>query len=385
MNSDVFAARLGNLTLATWGFGVLFAWIALAVCAFVLRVPLRKGRTQEAPASPSFRYRTAVVAFLGSAVMVVLPSIREMSGGMFQTEWQSAAWSNAAPLRDAVEWARPLVAAHAANVANVAWAESPLGRGLAVLAMLWAGVVAIALVRALFLHVTLRGTCRRASEAPSFVHARAVIVARRIAMPVPALFVSDETDVPFATGVLAPRIVLPRAELDVFSTEQLDFVLHHEMVHIQRGDLRVAFLVGIARILFTGHPMKNAFLSEIAWAREASVDARVAADSPLQYAAFLLELAQRTLMQSNMKGTVPMADSNLSRRIALLLSRGTHAPTRGQRRALVLLGVAGAAFAACLWLAPTSWASQPSSQPQVQAHSIQYESVAEGKDGGCQH
>ncbi|WP_394846268.1 M56 family metallopeptidase [Pendulispora brunnea] len=384
MNSRIlaeFAERLSSLTLATWGFGVLFAWVALAVCGFVVGIPLRKGRPQAAPASPSFRYRTAVVAFLGSAAMAILPSIREMSGGVLQTQWQTATWSKAAPLRDAAEWARPLV------TANGAWDASPIGRALAAVAMLWAFVVAIALARALFLHAKLTGTCRRAFEAPSFVHARAAIIARRLTMPVPALFVSDETDVPFATGVLAPRVVLPRAELDTFSTEQLDFVLHHEMVHIQRGDLRVAFLVGVARILFTGHPMKNAFLSEIAWAREASVDARVAADSPLQYAAFLLELAQRTLMQSNMKGTVPMADSNLSRRIALLLSRGSHAPTRGQRRALVLLALAGSAFAACLWLAPTSWASQPQvqSSSQVQVQPVHSETLAEGKDGGCQH
>ncbi|HWL88808.1 MAG TPA: M56 family metallopeptidase, partial [Polyangiaceae bacterium] len=352
---------MASLTLSTLGLGITLAWGALALFAVVLRVrTVAKGEEHAAsPASLSFRYRTLVLAWLGAAAMLALPSLREASGALtshpWQPEWPST-WPAAEPLHVAVDWVRPWVAASA-------WSESPVGRFLTVVAIFWAFLASVSLARHIVAHVRLMRTCRRATEAPDVVRVRAAIVARRLAMTAPVLLVSDETDTPFATGFLSPRIVLPRAGLAAFSTEQLDFVLHHEMVHIERGDLRVALLVDIARLVFTAHPLQHAFLSEIAWAREASVDARVAADAPLQYASFLLELARRMSMGTHMKGTLPMADSTdskLHRRIALILSRharAAHASTRIQRRAAAFLAVAGVGLAAGVWFAPTSWAA----------------------------
>ncbi|WP_394825448.1 M56 family metallopeptidase [Pendulispora albinea] len=348
---------MDKLTLSTFGLGIVLAWGSLLGCALVLRVPFAKGRKcGSLLASPTFRYRTLVLAWMGAASMLLLPSLRESGAGLSEQGWQgpwSREWSEAAPVRAAVDWVRPWVGPSE-------WSASPVGHALAVVALLWGALVVVSLVRTVVGHVRLGRVCARATEAPLHVQARAAVVAERLGMRAPVLLVSDETEAPFATGFLSPRIVLPRAELAAFSEEQLDFVLHHELVHVERGDLRVAFLVGLARLVFTGHPLGASFLGEIAVAREASVDARVAQDRPLQYAHFLLELAQRLSMANGMKGTVPMADSTLSRRIALLLSpsRACHAPPpRTQRRAAMLLGAAGLVLAACVWFAPTSWAA----------------------------
>jgi len=330
---------MDRLTLATLGLGIALAWASLFACAFVLRVPFARGGKRDAAlASPSY-----------------------LLGHRWQAVWHPP-WSEASPVRAAVNWVRPWLG-------SSAWPASPLGRVFAGVALLWALLVAISFVRAVVGHARLLRVCGRATEAPASVRARAALVAQRLEMVLPDVMVSDETDVPFAMGVLSPRIVLPRKELVTLSDEQLDFVLHHELVHIERGDLRVALLVGLAQLAFTGHPMQRGFLSEIAWSREASVDARVAADKPLQYASFLLELAQRMSMGRPMEGTLRMADSTLSRRIALLLSssRTTHAPTRTQRRAAALLAASGAGLAVSVCLAPASWAAAPSAPAAVEA------------------
>jgi len=191
-------------TLATLGLGVLLAWAALAICAVLLRVPVARGRHRNIEGSPVLRYRTLLFAFLGAAAVVVMPSLREHCGGLLKeiSPSSGAAWQDAAPVRMAVDWARPLVA-------TTAWPASPVGRALSWAAMLWAAAVAIALARALLAHGRLIQCCRRALPAPPLVRARASMVARRLGMKVPELLVSEETEVPFAAGLLSPRIVLP--------------------------------------------------------------------------------------------------------------------------------------------------------------------------------
>src|SRR5438309_11074615 len=122
---------MARLTLATLGVGIVLAWASLAVCALVLRVPLTKSREPASGAvvSPALRYRTLVVALLGAAAVLVLPSLREgsrtiLASGSEPWHW---AWPDAAPVRAAVDGMRP-------------WA----GR----FAVLWCGVVAVSWARA---------------------------------------------------------------------------------------------------------------------------------------------------------------------------------------------------------------------------------------------
>jgi beta-lactamase regulating signal transducer with metallopeptidase domain len=152
------------------------------------------------------------------------------------------------------------------------------------------------------------------------VRAIARSLADDLGIDMPQLVVSDVTNLPFTTGFFEPMVVLPQSLLARASFEQLEFVLHHELVHIARGDLRASLGIGLLRQLFT-HPAATPLLSEIALAREASVDARVAASAPLQYAKFLVELAEHVrACRPLLAASVPMADAALTRRITMIIS-----------------------------------------------------------------
>jgi HEAT repeat protein/beta-lactamase regulating signal transducer with metallopeptidase domain len=101
----------------------------------------------------------------------------------------------------------------------------------------------------------LRALVRRAVpvEDPSWVE-----IAERTRADLPRvpleLRVSDETDMPFATGLVAPAIVLPAAAVE-WSTERREAVLLHELAHLGRGDLLMNMISQVARALYWFNPL----------------------------------------------------------------------------------------------------------------------------------
>jgi Zn-dependent protease with chaperone function len=225
-----------------------------------------------------------------------------------------------------------------------AWPSSPVGRFLSLIAEAYAVFVAFGLVRFVTARIRLSRLCRAAWPAPDKVRAIAESLAADLGIPVPQLVVSDVTNLPFTTGFFTPMVVLPQSLLARASFEQLEFVLHHELVHVARGDLRASLGIGLLRQLFTFHPTASPLVAEIALAREASVDAKVAAGAPLQYARFLVELAEHVrACRPMLAASLPMAD--------------TPAKAVGRRPQGFVLGM-GAAFVASVLLAPRSLESK---------------------------
>lgn len=64
------------------------------------------------------------------------------------------------------------------------------------------------------------------------------------------LYVSGEISTPFATGLLSPRIVLPRVMLEQYGREEIDMILLHERTHIRLGHLWCYFLWDVLQVLF---------------------------------------------------------------------------------------------------------------------------------------
>jgi len=331
----------------TFGMGVILAWAALPLLVRLARFS-RGGH-------PSAYYRALVSALVIATSMFLLPWLRDATEGILDDvrTWRRS-WVAVDSLRAASAWVAPWVGKTAS-----AWPGSPLGRALSLVAEVYAVVVALGIVRFALARVRLFRLCRAAWPAPDRVRAIAASLADDLGIAVPKLVVSDVTNLPFTTGFFTPMVVLPQSLLDRASFEQLEFVLHHELVHVARGDLRASFGIGLLRQLFAFHPMATPLLAEIALAREASVDAQVAAGAPLQYAKFLVELAEQVrVCRPMLAASLPMADTALTRRITLIISPPpSPAKTAGRRTQGFLLGV-GASLVAGVLLAPRSLESK---------------------------
>jgi beta-lactamase regulating signal transducer with metallopeptidase domain len=305
---------------------------------------------------PAHYYRALVSALLIATLMFALPWLREATEGplMDVRIWRRS-WVAVESLRAAAAWVEPLV-----GRTSSAWPASPLGRTLSAIAEIYAVFVAVGLVRFALLRIGLARLCNAGWPAPDRVRLLARSLAAELGIEMPQLVVSDATNLPFTTGFFKPLVVLPQSLVARASFEQLEFVLHHELVHIARGDLRASLGIGLLRQLFAFHPSATPLLSEIALAREASVDAKVSASAPLQYAQFLVELAEHVrACRPLLSASLPMADAALTRRIAMILSPAPSPSKAVGRRAQGILLAAGVSLVAGALLAPLSLESKP--------------------------
>ena len=110
---------------------------------------------------------------------------------------------------------------------------------------------------------------------------------------VPAVMVSDESDAPFATGLLKQIILLPRSALEL-PTDQLQIILGHELVHIRRRDLTIGWVETVLSILWWFHPGMWWLKRELRRTREDCCDDVLLASrlaKPERYCETLIEAA----------------------------------------------------------------------------------------------
>ena len=216
-----------------------------------------------------------------------------------------------------------------ANGASQAWLR------LFALAYL-AGVAAMATRSLLDLRTTRRRLRACSEEVPAAVLARYQLLAARLGVrQVPPLRLCAQLDSPQLCGVLRPRLLLPATQLPRMSADAIDMALHHELVHLRRGDLLWGWVPVMAQHLFFFHPLAHLAAREYGLAREAACDAAVLADdrhAPQDYGRLLLQfgVAPRAL------AVVGAASPNfilLKRRLTMLQSRTT--PWRAGAFALI--------------------------------------------------
>jgi hypothetical protein len=186
---------------------------------------------------------------------------------------------------------------------------------------------------------------------------RAERVAQRLGIRAAQIRVSEDVALPFSAGFLEPFVVLPARAREAAAAD-LDFMLHHELAHIARGDTRTALAISLANAAFALHPTARRLAREIAFAREASVDALVSSDAPLEYAHFLvrsLEACRASLATPAL--AVSMADTALTRRIDMLTS--TNPRRNGSKITWLSLGASALALLGVVSLAPASWGAPP--------------------------
>lgn len=156
----------------------------------------------------------------------------------------------------------------------------------------------------------------------------------------PALLESDAVVVPFATGVLAPIIVVPACASERLSAAALRTMLAHELAHVLRRDpsWRVA-LVALERVLFF-QPLLRLARRGVEHDAEYLCDAWAATRTaaPLELARCLTEIAgwghSRRLA---LAATMAEPRSILRRRVLRLLASDAPLPTSS--RTVLLLAV----------------------------------------------
>jgi Zn-dependent protease with chaperone function len=158
-------------------------------------------------------------------------------------------------------------------------------------------------------------------------------LASRIKAPMPRLILTAQAQGPYAWSGAHCWIVVPRALITELDDEELEAVLAHELVHLQRRDTWHALLARIARDLMFFNPLAYWVYYSLELMREEACDelAVRVTDKPLALASSLLKAwrGQSQVRARPWAHAFLAARSNLERRVERLLTITSHAaPTR---------------------------------------------------------
>ncbi|HVC93036.1 MAG TPA: M56 family metallopeptidase [Pirellulales bacterium] len=112
-----------------------------------------------------------------------------------------------------------------------------------------------------------------------------------------ALVASAEAIGPALAGVFRPRMIVPHEVFDAFGTDELRFVLLHELAHLKRRDVALNWLVSALEVLHWFNPLVWLAFGRMRFDRELACDAlvleRVGRDSNQRYGQTLIKLMER--------------------------------------------------------------------------------------------
>jgi len=184
---------------------------------------------------------------------------------------------------------------------------------------------------------------------------------------------------PASFGLFHPRIVVPNGIESSLSADQLRAVLKHEMAHLARRDLWIGLLQQAAQIIYWWNPLVRLANRQLADLREQICDeiAIRGLDNPGDYAATLLDIAERCSRSAPIPGTIGFGASpatQLERRIRRIIASPRARCVRLNR--WTAAGVSAAAvlmtatiLAAQVQITPPSAAPRDDSPQEAQAES----------------
>ncbi|RPJ57433.1 MAG: hypothetical protein EHM23_20585 [Acidobacteria bacterium] len=162
----------------------------------------------------------------------------------------------------------------------------------------------------------------RAIEAPAEIQRVAARLSQSLELPkTPEARISEEVDTPLVLGPRRPVVVLPATRFAALSPEEQRMALCHELLHLQRRDLWLAWIPALAERLFFFHPLAHLAVREYQLTREAACDAAVirALDArPGEYGRLLITLGISRLPMHLAAAGSPSSYSKLKRRITML-------------------------------------------------------------------
>lgn len=153
----------------------------------------------------------------------------------------------------------------------------------------------------------------------------------------PRLRVSDAIISPQVTGWWHPTVLLPTGH--ALSADEAAMAIAHELAHLRRGDLWLAWVPALAQCLFCFHPLVRWAMREYALNRESACDAQVMQHdhaAPQDYGRLLLRLGVAQPMHAGLAGASP-SFHNLKRRLTMLQQTVNQPPSRTRGWLLVAL------------------------------------------------
>lgn len=168
----------------------------------------------------------------------------------------------------------------------------------------------------------------------------------------PLILASDEVDVPFASGLWSPAIVVPDSS-EQWTANEWRVVLLHEASHVARGDIAMQWVRQLVLALHWFNPGVHWLVWRADEACEGACDDAVVArgNDPARYARTLVSFAGHGWRHAGAPAPTIAGRSGLERRIvAMLDGRRTRRASLGlDRSAPRLAGVAGGLLLALLW------------------------------------
>jgi beta-lactamase regulating signal transducer with metallopeptidase domain len=147
-----------------------------------------------------------------------------------------------------------------------------------------------------------------------------------------AVLVSPEAEVPAAIGFVHPAIVIPAWLADEGAATELEYVLLHELAHLERWDDWSNLAQKLIKAVLFFHPAVWWIERKLTLDREMACDDAVLAqcDSPRIYAECLARVAEKRFVRRQMALAQAAVDrmKQLSRRVARILSSDGTESTR---------------------------------------------------------
>jgi len=175
----------------------------------------------------------------------------------------------------------------------------------------------------------------------------------------PGIGLSPDIQAPLVVGVLRPVVLIPAAAMGNLSRQERDMVIGHELAHVHRRDLLLAWVPAIAERLFFFHPLARLAAREYATAREAACDAlvlEVTGVEPHDYGRLLVRLGVANTDPVFAVGGSSPSVAALKRRLDMLHDITT---IRSSRARIALV-----AFVALLALLPLRLVARTPAAPQ---------------------
>lgn len=144
----------------------------------------------------------------------------------------------------------------------------------------------------------------------------------------PRLRVSPAIASPQVTGLWRPTVLLPAGH--ALSADEAAMAIAHELAHLRRGDLWLAWVPALAQCLYCFHPLVRWAMREYALHRESACDAQVVQHdhaAPQDYGRLLLRLGVAQPMHAGLAGASP-SFLNLKRRLTMLQQTVNPPPSR---------------------------------------------------------
>lgn len=207
------------------------------------------------------------------------------------------------------------LASAAAETRRIPW--------LTIVAVVYATLMLVLLLRCLVGYFALWRMCKNAHAAPARVR-KLLAELTPAGQPVPLLAVTDRLRTPVSFGLRRPTILLPAGFCQPGQDLAVASVLVHELTHLQRRDAWSCLLLAISQSVYFYQPWFWWLKKQVRLAQEFIADAAAARVLPaVDYAQYLVHLSSQanpgSLAASRANG-VFQSPSDLARRIEMLLN-----------------------------------------------------------------